>query len=427
MSISRKIAVFGLGYVGAVTAACLARLGHRVTGIDRDPFKVESLKAGKAPFYEPGLEQIIRETVAAGGLSASLDTILDTTQALAEADVAMVCVGTPSGPDGNLSLHQVRRVCEDIALASAGRVSRLIVAIRSTVFPGACEEVATPVFSGAPVSVVSNPEFLREGAAIHDFLHPSLLVVGGDDPEAANLVADLYRSLDVEACVVSLRTAEMIKHACNAFHAVKVSFANEVGALSAELGADGAAVMDVLCRDTRLNTSPAYLRPGFPFGGSCLPKDLRALNWQANRLDVAVPLLASALASNAAHLDRAVRSVMNLGPVRIGIFGLAFEEDTDDLRESPAVKLVELLIQKGREIRIFDPHIRVEKIYGSNRDFLMNAIPHISALVQPRLESLLDWADAVVLTQEPSPDTANAIQSSGRRMLNLAVAPAPES
>ncbi|MES1256776.1 MAG: nucleotide sugar dehydrogenase [Acidobacteriota bacterium] len=377
--------MFGLGYVGAVTAACLASVGHRVIGIDSDQHKVESLNAKKAPFYEPGLEEIIQNTVAEGRLSATMDI----ENALSEADVAMICVGTPSERNGNLGLDQLRRVCEGIAAAAGGLRKRLIVAIRSTVFPGTCDDVVIPAFRGARVAVVSNPEFLREGVAINDFLCPSLLVVGGHDVDAANLVAGLYDSLNVDACVVSLRTAEMIKYACNAFHAVKISFANEIGALSARLGVNGKEVMETLCRDEKLNVSKAYLKPGFAFGGSCLPKDLRAIHYRANRLDVKTPLLSSALPSNEAQLDRAIQAVLELGHVKIGIAGLAFKEDTDDLRESPVVNLVEHLIGKGRDLRIFDPHIQLDSIYGSNRNFLYNAIPHISRLLQPNIESVL--------------------------------------
>ncbi len=411
----RTIAVFGLGYVGAVTAACLASVGHRVIGIDSDPHKVDSLNAKKAPFYEPGLEEIIQNTVSDGRLSATSDI----RAALTDADVAMVCVGTPSERNGNLGLDQLRRVCEGMAAEVAGRSRQLIVAIRSTVFPGTCDDVVIPIFSGLPVAVVSNPEFLREGVAINDFLVPSLLVVGGHDKAAAQLVAALYDSLDVEGCVVSLRTAEMIKYACNAFHAVKISFANEIGALSEKLGVNGNEVMDTLCRDEKLNVSKAYLKPGFAFGGSCLPKDLRAINYRANRLDVKTPLLCAALPSNDAHLDRAIQAALDLGNVKIGIAGLAFKEDTDDLRESPVVNLVEHLIGKGRDIRIFDPHIRLESIHGSNRNFLFNAIPHISRLLQPDIESLLGWADHVVITQKPGKELGSALRASGLPLLDL--------
>jgi GDP-mannose 6-dehydrogenase len=412
---SRTVAVFGLGYVGAVTAACLAKVGHSVIGIDSDQHKVDSLNAKKAPFYEPGLEEIIQDAVTRGKLAATIDIH----EALDNADVALVCVGTPSERNGNLGLNQLRRVCEGIAAASAGRTKPLVIAIRSTVFPGTCDEIVIPILDNARISVVSNPEFLREGAAINDFMCPSLLVVGGHDRDAANLVAGLYASLDVEPCIVSLRTAEMIKYACNAFHAVKISFANEIGAISDSLGVNGNEVMETLCRDEKLNTSAAYLKPGFAFGGSCLPKDLRAINYRAVRLDVKVPLLASSLTSNEEHLNRAIRAVLELGPVKIAIVGLAFKEDTDDLRESPVVALVEHLIGKGRELRIFDPHISLESIYGSNRNFLLNAIPHVGRLLVPEVENVLDWADHVVVTQKPARELMNTICSRAKPVLDL--------
>ncbi len=411
------VAVFGLGYVGSVTAACLASIGHRVIGIDNDEHKVQCLNSGNAPFFEPGLEEIIRNCAASGSLSASLhiEEVLD------QADVALICVGTPSERNGNLGLDQLRRVCEGIAAVSAQRVKPLIVAIRSTVFPGTCDDVVIPIFAGCPqITVVSNPEFLREGVAVDDFLVPSLLVVGGHDAGAVAQVAGLYRNLDVEGCLVTLRTAEMIKYACNAFHAVKIAFANEIGALSEPLGVDGQEVMSTLCRDTKLNASKAYLKPGFAFGGSCLPKDLRALSYRASRLDVKVPLLDAALPSNQHHLDRAIRAVIDSGGKKIGIVGLTFKENTDDLRESPVVGMVEHLIGKGIELRIFDPHVNLEIIYGSNRNFLLNAIPHISRVLEPRLEDLLLWADQLVVTQKPTPEGVKQITGSKLPVIDLA-------
>jgi len=270
----QQIAVLGLGYVGCVTAACLAHVGHRVVGVDRDQFKVDTVRAGRAPFFEPGLEELVREGVAAGRLTASVSL----PEALADADVALICVGTPSEKNGNLGLDQLRRVSQEIGESLSGRTKPLVVAVRSTVYPGTCEDVVLPAMGGSPlVSVVSNPEFLREGTAVRDFMEPSLLVIGGASPAAVQRVAAIYAGLPVEPSMVALRTAEMIKYACNAFHAVKISFANEIGALAGELGIDGAEVMDTLCHDHALNISRAYLKPGFAFGGSCLPKDLRAL------------------------------------------------------------------------------------------------------------------------------------------------------
>jgi GDP-mannose 6-dehydrogenase len=411
-----NVAVFGLGYVGCVTAACLARLGHRVTGIDKDPSKVRAVMEKRAPFYEPGLEQIIEETVAAGLLTATSEA----EEALAEADVVLLCVGTPSAANGNLGLDQLRQVTDEVA-AVLPKLSRpLVVAVRSTVFPGTCEEVVIPRLTGSGlVSVVSNPEFLREGAAVQDFVEPALVVVGGSDRAAVEKVASLYASIKVDPCLVTLRTAEMIKYACNAFHAVKISFANEVGALGEILGIDAREVMDTLCQDHRLNISKAYLKPGFAFGGSCLPKDLRALNYRAGRLDVKLPMLSAVLPSNDEHLRRATTAVLNLPLGRIGVVGLAFKENTDDLRESPVVTLLENLIGKGRDLRVWDPHIRMDSIYGSNRNFLMNAIPHIGRLMEPTLEGLVDWAEHLVVTQSPGAKVSAIIAKSGLPVLDL--------
>jgi GDP-mannose 6-dehydrogenase len=411
------ITVVGLGYVGCVTAACLAELGHRVVGVDRDEFKVKAVLAGQAPFFEPDLEELIRSNVAAGRLSAS--TRLN--EALAQSDIVLICVGTPSERNGNLGLEQLRRVVGEIGEGLPGRGRPLIVVVRSTVFPGTCEEIVAPALgSSTEVFIVSNPEFLREGAAVRDFMEPSLLVVGGTQMEAVKSVAAMYAALNVQPCLVSLRTAEMIKYACNAFHALKTAFANEIGALSAELDLDGGEVMRTLCADQRLNISPAYLKPGFAFGGSCLPKDLRALAYRAARLDLHLPLTESILPSNHEHLARATRAVLDLPAERIGVFGLAFKENTDDLRESPVVGLLEMLIGKGREVRVFDPRIRLEGIYGTNRQFIMNAIPHIGRLMDSRLEDTLAWAQHLVITQKPTAAHAGEILRSGLPVLDLA-------
>ena len=410
-----QVAVLGLGYVGSVTAAGLAHLGHRVVGVDRDRYKVDSIEAGRAPFYEPGLEELICSGRASGRLSAT-DAI---EAALADSDIALICVGTPSEPNGNLGLEQLRRVSREIGQCLPGRSRPLIVAVRSTVFPGTCEEIAAE-YLGDLRFVAANPEFMREGNAVRDFLEPSLLVVGGEDRTVVERVAALYRPLTVAACLVSLRAAEMIKYTCNTFHALKVAFANEVGTLAAALEVPAGEMLETLCRDRKLNISPAYLKPGFAFGGACLPKDLRALVYRAGRLDLKLPLLETVLPSNAQHLSRAVQKVLDLPVERIGVYGLAFKENTDDLRESPVVGLLEQLIGKGRNVRVFDPHIRLDGIYGSNQRFLLAAIPHVGNLLDSDLGTTLAWAQHVVLTQAPPPDHAEAIRRSGLAVLNLA-------
>lgn len=411
-----EVAVVGLGYVGCVTAACLADIGCRVIGIDKDQNKVDNVISGRAPFYEPGLEEVVQRAVKSGNLTAST-SLVDVART---ADVALICVGTPSEKNGNLDLSQLRRVVAELANNLGERTKQLIVAIRSTVFPGTCEEVVMPAFAGNRwVTVVSNPEFLREGIAMKDFVEPSLIVIGGDDAASVKKVADLYAPLGVEPCLVSLRTAEMIKYSCNAFHAVKIAFANEVGALAERLGVDPQEVMGTLVKDVKLNSSAAYLKPGFAFGGSCLPKDLRALTYRGSRLDLRLPLLESALPSNQSHLDRAVAQILDLPAKKIGVVGLAFKENTDDLRESPVVTLLETLIGKGKDVRVYDPHIQLENIYGANRAFIETAIPHIGRLLQPDLKSVLGWADHVIVAQKQSKENAEQIRQSGHPVIDL--------
>jgi GDP-mannose 6-dehydrogenase len=409
-----NIAVMGLGYVGCVTAACLSSLGHTVTGVDRDDHKVSSVLGGVAPFFEPGLPELVKSNVTAGRLRAT-SSLPD---AVRHADIALICVGTPSEKSGNLGLDQLRRVVAEIAQNLSGRTKPLIIAVRSTVFPGTCEDIVIPALSGQ-AQVVSNPEFLREGVAVKDFMEPSLVVVGGTDRASVERVAAVYQPLGFDACLVSLRTAEMIKYACNAFHAVKIAFANEIGTLSASLGVDSREVMDTVCKDVKLNASAAYLKPGFAFGGSCLPKDLRALVYRASRLDLKLPLLESALPSNETHLSRAIHTVLDLPGKRLGVVGLAFKENTDDLRESPVVSLIEQLIGKGRDLRVFDPHIRLEEIYGSNRNFILQQIPHIGRLLQSSLDNVIHWADHLIVAQKPTTEMAKQIEASGLPVLDL--------
>jgi GDP-mannose 6-dehydrogenase len=422
-----QIAVVGLGYVGCVTAACLAEMGHLVVGVDRDSYKVEQVTAGKAPFFEPGLDEAVAAGVAVGLLRAT--TSME--EALRTSDVVLICVGTPSEKNGNLSLTQLHRVCQEISGLLESRTKPLIIAVRSTVFPGTCEDLHDRYFrASGKVSVVANPEFLREGVAMQDYREPSLLVVGGTHEDAVRRVAALYSSLPVEASLVSLRTAEMIKYACNAFHAVKVAFANEIGALAGTLGVDGGEVMQTLCNDRKLNASAAYLKPGFAFGGSCLPKDLRALVYRATKLDLRLPLLSSALPSNQEHLDRAINAVLDLGARRIGIIGIAFKENTDDIRESPVISLLERLIGKGCDLRAYDPSLTLDSIYGTNLNFLLNAIPHIGRLLVP-LPDVLGWADHLVVTQKLTPVLSQAVRESGLPVLDVArpaalVASAPQ-
>jgi len=416
MNHKQNVIVMGLGYVGCVSAACFAEIGHSVLGVDRDNNKVEAVRKAQSPFFEAGLESLIQRNVAEGRLKAgALDQ-----EALDAADVVMLCVGTPSQANGNIDLSHLRRVCDDISALLRPRAKRLIVTVRSTVFPGTCESLLATVFAHRQdVDIVSNPEFLREGTAVKDFMEPSLLVVGGSTDQAAQSVADLYSGLPGEVSIVSLRTAELIKYACNAFHALKIGFANEIGSLASSLGVSPNQVMETMCRDTKLNISPAYLKPGFAFGGSCLPKDLRALTFRASRLDLKLPLLESVLPSNDEHLWRSIREVLELPGKRIGIYGLAFKEDTDDLRESPVITIIEHLIGKGRELRIFDPHIQLEEIYGSNLSFVVSALPHIGKLLVKSVDSLLSSVDTLVIAQKPSASAIEHLTASGLPILDL--------
>lgn len=391
-------------------------MGHSVIGVDKDDIKVNSILAAHAPFYEPGLEELIREGVETGRLTASKDS----QAALQKADIAMLCVGTPSAPNGNLGLDQLERVFVDLKSHLATRKKALIVAVRSTVFPGTVEELSADLAKAYPeASFVSNPEFLREGTAVRDFMEPSLIVVGGEDRNAVNAVADLYASLPMEVSRVSLRTAEMIKYCCNAFHAVKIAFANEVGALASKLLVSPEEVMETLCRDVKLNVSAAYLKPGFAFGGSCLPKDLRALTYRAMRMDLKLPLLESVLPSNERHLERGIQEILATNASRIGIFGLAFKENTDDLRESPIITAIEQLTGKGKDVRIYDPHIDLGSLYGSNRSYLVNSLPHISRLMAKDLSEMLEWAECVAIAQKPSADASRAIAATRKSTVDL--------
>ena len=415
MKAPEKIAIVGLGYVGCVSAACLAKVGHQVVGCDVSDYKVASVNNREAPFFEPGLSEVLDEVVSSGRLRATTDLA----EAVAAGDIIMLCVGTPSAKNGNQSVEQIERVARQIGASIGARERPLLVVTRSTVFPGTCEEIVAPAV-GRPeiVSVLSHPEFLREGTAIADFMEPSLLVVGGAEPHRSRIAA-LYDGLPAAPRLVELRTAEMIKYACNAFHALKIAFANEIGAVSERQGIPAAEVMATLCEDRVLNISKAYLKPGFAFGGSCLPKDLRALVFRGSRLDMDLPLLNSVLPSNQAHLERAVEQVLELGDAKLGFFGLTFKENTDDLRESPTIGLLEQLIGKGREVRVFDPNLALDKIYGANQQFLMERIPHIGRLMQTDLADLLESADHIVLAQKPSAEYAAALRASGKPVISL--------
>jgi len=395
-----KIAVFGLGYVGVVSAACLVRDGHEVLGVDPNAAKVSFLRQGKSPIVEPGLDELIAAATAGGQLAAGSDPAA----AVARCDVLMVCVGTPGQPNGSLDLSYVRRVVQQIGEQLAGAAAYKVVVIRSTLLPGSMQSVVIPTLeesarrkAGQDFGVCINPEFLREGSAIYDYDHPPKTVIGASDERAAAIVRELYSTLNAPLLQTDLRTAEMIKYIDNSWHALKVTFANEVGRLCKAMGIDGRLAMRMFCQDTKLNISTTYLRPGFAFGGSCLPKDVRALTYQGRLLDVDTPVLSSILASNQLHIAHALGMIRATGRRRVGLLGLSFKEGTDDLRESPIVTLAELLIGKGYELLVYDRNVRLASLVGANRDYILNHIPHIGRLMVDRPEQLIEQSEVLVV------------------------------
>ena len=395
-----KIAVFGLGYVGVVSAACLVRDGHEVLGVDPNELKGTFLRQGKSPIVEPGLDELIAAAVAAGRLSAGSDPAA----AVAQCEVLMVCVGTPGQANGSLDLSYVRRVVEQIGAQLASAATYKLVVIRSTLLPGSMQSLVIPTLeecsrrqAGRDFGVCINPEFLREGSAIYDYDHPPKTVIGASDERAAATVRELYAALSAPLIQTDLRTAEMIKYIDNSWHALKVTFANEVGRLCKAMGIDGRLAMRLFCMDTKLNISSAYLRPGFAFGGSCLPKDVRALTYQGRLLDVDTPVLSSILASNQLHIAHALAMIRASGRRRVGLLGLSFKEGTDDLRESPIVTLAEQLIGKGYELSVYDRNVRLASLVGANREYILNHIPHIGRLMVDRPEQLVENSDVVVV------------------------------
>jgi GDP-mannose 6-dehydrogenase len=397
-----NISIFGLGYVGAVSGACLAEQGHRIFGVDKNPCKVSLLAAGQSPIVEAGLDDLIRRAVATGRLRATLDP----EEAVRATAVSLVSVGTPSARDGSLSLEAVATVTREIGEALRRKRGPHVVVYRSTVLPGTTEECFIPLLEeasgrrlGEGLEVCYNPEFLREGSAVADFRRPPLIVIGARSECGFRRVEEMCSGLAAEVARTSLRSAEAVKYLSNMYHALKVCFANEAGAALKEMGVDAREAMEIFCRDRVLNISAAYLRPGYAFGGSCLPKDLRAFLHRAMSLGVETPLLAQLLPSNHRHVDRAFDLIARNGRGRIALFGLAFKAGTDDLRESPLVALSERLIGKGYELRIFDPDVNTARLIGANREFIEREIPHIDRLMQPDVASTLEGADAVVLAK----------------------------
>ena len=395
-----KLSVFGLGYVGCVSAACLADTGNEVIGVDVNPTKVEIINSGKTPIIEAGINELIAKVVEAGHLSATTDSA----RAIRESDLSLVCVGTPSNQNGSLHLRHVEQVCSEIGTALKTKNERHIVVIRSTMLPGTVQNTVVPILeetSGKKAvrdfGICINPEFLREGSSLKDYHAPPFTIIGADDEETTNAVRSLYANINAPVFVTSLKTAEMVKYVCNCFHALKVSFANEIGNICKALEIDSHEVMHVFCQDTKLNLSPYYLKPGFAFGGSCLPKDLRAINYKAKELDVEVPVLSAILPSNRLQIERAIEMVVRSGKKRIGVLGFSFKAGTDDLRESPMVTLIETLIGKGFELSIYDRDVSLARLVGANKEYIEREIPHISKLMRDSIDGVLSDSEIVII------------------------------
>lgn len=418
-----RVAVFGLGYVGAVTAAVLASDGHEVVGVDIDPAKVDVIARGRSPVVEHGLQELISAGVARGRLRATVDAHA----AVVASEVSIVCVGTPSRSNGSLDLSYVERVCRQIGVALPAAGPDHVVVARSTMLPGSTHATVIPALEEASslradrdFGVCVNPEFLREGTSIRDFRNPPFTLVGGEHMPSVEKVVGLYASIQAELLVTPVAVAEMVKYTSNAFHAVKVTFANEIGAVCKAQGIDSHAVMDVFCRDVKLNVSKAYLRPGFAFGGSCLPKDVRALTYQARRLDVDTPLIGSVLESNRQQIERAFRLVEATGHRRVGVLGFSFKAGTDDLRESPLVELIERFIGKGYEVAVFDRNVSLANLQGANRAYIQEVIPHIASLMCDTVEEVLAVSDVVVIGNgSPEFATVPAIAASDQPIIDL--------
>jgi GDP-mannose 6-dehydrogenase len=394
-----KIAVFGLGYVGSVTATLLAERGHHVLGVDIDNVKTDLIKRGICPVLETGLPERLAAAVERGQLTVATEPAGAT-----DWRVAFVCVATPSGTGGQLDTSALEGVLTQIGQQLKRRNDYAVVAIRSTTQPHILRNLVVPTLTracgvapGDKYGVVVTPEFLREGAAVTDFLHPAFTLVGESDRKAGDVVAELFEFLDAPLLRMGLGEAVMVKYASNAYHALKVAFANEIGLLCARDGVDAGAVMEAFCKDTKLNISASYLKPGFAFGGSCLPKDLRALNHRARQLDVETPVLNAVLPSNRSCLESCVETVLATDKQRIGIFGMSFKPGTDDLRESPMIALIENLIGKGKQLAIYDRHVRLAHLIGTNRAYLERAIPHISSLMKTTIEEVIAESEVLVV------------------------------
>ena len=395
-----KLSIFGLGYVGTVSAGCLASEGHDVIGVDPLRTKVDLINNGRAPIIEADIGEIVASAAKTGRLRATEDS----GQAIRDTELSFVCVGTPSQANGNLDLRYIRRICEQIGEALNTKTARHTVVIRSTILPGTMHKIVIPTLeefsrkkAGIDFGVCSNPEFLREGSAVKDFRSPPKTVIGELEEASGDMLAQLYQKLEAPLIRTDLETAEMIKYVDNSWHALKIGFANEIGNICKSLGLDAHEVMKIFCQDRKLNISSAYLSPGFAFGGSCLPKDLRALSYQAKTHDLHLPILSSILPSNEVQINRGLQLITGKGHIRVGVLGFSFKAGTDDLRESPLIEIIERLLGKGYDLRIYDKNVNIASLVGANRDFILNHIPHISKLMVGDIDAVLNHAQTIVI------------------------------
>ncbi len=395
-----KISIFGLGYVGSVSAGCFANEGHHVIGVDPVQTKVNLINNGKSPVIEKDIGELIERVVQEKRLFATTDT----EEAIHRSEISLICVGTPSLSNGRLDLKYVRNVCEEIGSVLKNESDFHVVVIRSTMLPGSMRNVVIPTLeeysgkqTGKDFGICINPEFLREGTAVYDFYHPPKTVIGETDQRSGDILAKLYSSFDAPLIRTDVDTAEMVKYTDNVWHALKIGFANEIGNLCKALGLDGHKVMNIFCQDRKLNLSPYYLKPGFAFGGSCLPKDVRALVYKGKQLDLELPILNAIMPSNKYQIEKAIRMVTEKGNRKVGVLGFSFKAGTDDLRESPLVEVIESLIGKGYDLKLYDRNVRMASLVGANRDYILNRIPHISRLMVENIDAVLSHADTLVI------------------------------
>ena len=423
-----KVSVFGLGYVGSVSAAMLASDGHEVIGVDLNPDKVAAINAGTSPIVEPGLAEALKDVVSKGRLRATTNT----EEAVRSSEISLICVGTPSRRNGSLDLSYVERVAGEIGSVLKDKSDYHVVVVRSTVLPGSTHSIVIPALEresgkkyGEGFGVSMNPEFLREGTAIKDFRNPPMTLVGHNHAADAAGTRSLYDALDAPVISTSIRTAEMIKYTSNTWHALKVCFANEIGNLCKQLGVDSHDVMDIFCKDDQLNLSPYYLKPGFAFGGSCLPKDVRAIQYRAKELDVEMPVISSILPSNKLQISTALEQILETGKANVGLLGFSFKAGTDDLRESPLVTLAEQLLGKGIKLRIYDKNVLLARLVGANKAYIEERIPHLSSLLCDTIDEVVEHSDVLVVGNK-SPEFADALGRTkpGQIVIDLVRVPA---